>query len=99
MICRVHHDGTHYVACVPGKRPYANWGRRPKNAHELAFRSLYKATKVGSFKDSEEGRVFEQGLSGEEHKQFIRNVLLAENRWKNKCFSNFSDSITVNIPS
>lgn len=75
MLCRVVHDGQHYIAHAPGDRPYANWGRRPKLPHEIAFRDLYKGTKTGGLRLSKDGQAIFSPMSGKEQKEYILNAL------------------------
>ena len=75
MLCRVVHDGTHFIASAPGRRPFAGVKRRPKKPHELAFRDLYRGTKVGSFQDTAEGRKYVSGMSKREQKSYIIETL------------------------
>lgn len=75
MICRIVHDGTHYVAHAPGGRPYANWQRRPKKPHEIAFRDLYRGTKMGLVQSSKDGVTYTPGMAPKEQKAYILTAL------------------------
>ncbi|MBE6702123.1 MAG: hypothetical protein E7585_01765 [Ruminococcaceae bacterium] len=75
MRCRVYHDGCHYIAIAPGKRPYANWKPRPKKDHEKAFRELYRGTKMGYRQETENGVEYVPGMTGNEQKQYILETL------------------------
>lgn len=75
MNCRVYHDGCHYVAIAPGKRPYANWKPRPKEAYEKAFRELYRGTKMGYCQQTSEGVVYVPGMLPSEQKAYILQAL------------------------
>ena len=75
MTYRVYHDGQHYVANAPGRRPYANWQRRPKKPHELAFRDLYRGTKMGTCSVTADGPAYTPGMTLKEQRAYIRDVL------------------------
>ena len=75
MLCRVVHDGQHYVASAPGKRPYANWQRRPKKPHEIAFRELYRGTKMGLRQETADGVTYKAGMSNSEQRRYILETL------------------------
>ena len=75
MRCRVYHDGCHYVAIAPGKRPYANWKPRPKKDYEKAFRQLYRGTKMGYRQETADGVVYVPGMTADEQKKYILEAL------------------------
>lgn len=75
MLCRVHHDGHHYIASAPGRRPYAGVKRRPKTPQELAFRALYRGTKAGYYQDTAEGREYMDGMTDRQQRTYIADTL------------------------
>ncbi len=75
MICRVVHDGQHYVASAPGRRPYAGIKRRTKQPYEVAFRELYRGTKMGGMQMAEDGMTYVPGMSEREQRNYIIDAL------------------------
>lgn len=75
MLCRVVHDGHNYVASAPGRRPYAGVKRRPKKDHEIAFRELYRGTKMGDRQETADGYRYIPGMTEKEQKPFIVQAL------------------------
>ena len=77
MLCTITHDGHHYIAAEKGYPLYegAQRYRRPKKEHELAFRELYRGSRMGSWQHSEKGPEYVPGKSGEEQKQYIKEIL------------------------
>ena len=77
MLCTITHDGHHYIAAEKGQPLYegAQRYRRPKKAHQLAFRDLYRGSRMGGWSETKNGKEYVPGLSGEAQKEYILGVL------------------------